>query len=96
MQKKLTDKLQLLLALLKRYIVLVVIILFGAMYGYLIYTSGQEAAKQPSETKVNEQFQGVSRPKLDENVASQLYELESQNIEVKSLFDEARNNPFSE
>lgn len=96
MQKKLTNKLQLLLALLKRYIVIIVIILFGAMYGYLIYTSGQEAARQPSESKVNEQFQGTSRPKLDESIANQLHELETQNIEVKSLFDEARDNPFSE
>jgi hypothetical protein len=96
MLKKLTDKLLQLLVLFKRYKVLVVLVLFGSMYGYLIYTSGQQAARQPSETKINEQFQGVSSPKLDKNVAQQLYELESQNIEIKSLFDEARNNPFSE
>ena len=94
--KRITDLLKNLLVFGRRYIVLVVIVLFGAMYGYLIYTSGQEAAKLPSEAKINEQFQGVSRPKINQQVAEQLYELESQNIEVKTLFDEARNNPFSE
>lgn len=96
MLKKLTDQLVKLLYLLKKYVVLVIIILFGGMYGYLIYTSGQEASRVPSEVKINEQFQGASRPKIDKNVAEQLHELESQNIEIKSLFDEARNNPFSE
>jgi hypothetical protein len=96
MLKKLTDKLQLLLTFLKSNVVLIVIILFGGMYGYLIFTSGREAAKQPSDQKINEKYKGASRPKINENIAQQLYDLESSNIEVKTLFDEARSNPFSE
>jgi hypothetical protein len=94
--KKITIQLQNMLAVLKRNVVLICFLIFGAMYGFLIYTSGQLAAKYPSEVKVNEQFQGASRPKLDESIARQLTELQDQNIEVKALFDEARQNPFAE
>jgi hypothetical protein len=88
--------LQKLVSLLKRNVVLICIVIFGSMYGFLIYTSSKVASQVPSESKVNEQFQGVSSPKVDEDVANQLLLLEDQNIEVKTLFDAARENPFAE
>jgi hypothetical protein len=88
--------LQKILGTFRQYIVILCIVIFGVMYGFLIYTSGKLASQTPSESKINEKFQGASRPKLDEAVADQLLELEDQNIEVKALFDEARENPFAE
>ena len=38
----------------------------------------------------------VKLPKIDENAVKNIEQLEDQNIEVQSLFNEARNNPFSE
>jgi hypothetical protein len=93
---KITPIIQKILLASKRYIVVICILIFGAMYAFLIYTSGKLASQTPSETKVNEKFQGVSRPKLDESIAQQLEELEDQNIEVRALFDDARENPFAE
>lgn len=94
--KQLQDKLQVLTVLGKRYIVLIVIIVFAAMYGFLIYTSSQQAERQPSEVEITTRFQGVKRPKVDESVARQLTQLEDQNIEIQTLFEAARSNPFAE
>lgn len=94
--KDLQAKLQIASAFLRRFMTLIVIVIFAAMYGYLIVTSGRQASQQPAEAQVNEKFQGVSRPKIDEAVAERLKQLEDQNIETKAIFEEARNNPFSE
>lgn len=93
---RIKPQLQKLTTLLKQYVVLICIVIFGSMYGFLIYTSGKLAERTPSEAKVSEQFQGSSRPRLDESVAQKLIELQDQNIEVKTLFEEARQNPFAE
>ena len=92
----LLEKLQPLLGNFRKYLTLIIILVFGVMYGYLVYTSGKLASEEPSETQVSEKFQGAKRPKIDESVAEQLSKLEEQNIQIKGIFDEARKNPFSE
>lgn len=80
----------------RQYVVIVVIIIFGSMYGFLIFTSGKQVENQPSDVQISEKFQGSSRPKIDDSIAQKLHELEDQNVEVKTIFEEARNNPFAE
>lgn len=94
--KDLQQKLLSLTALVKRYVVVLVMVIFGGMYGFLIYTSSQQAERQPSEVEISNKFQGAKRPKLDESIAQQLTQLEDQNIEIQTLFEEARSNPFAE
>lgn len=94
--EKLLPYAQKITGLLKRYAVVLCTIVFGAMYGYLVYTAGQQAELQPSETAVNEAYKGAARPRLDAGVAQQLEQLEASNVEVQAIFNEARNNPFSE
>lgn len=81
---------------LKKYTVILVVVIFGAMYGLLINTSSQFAKQEPTQVEIDEKFQGASRPKIDEAAARKLTELQAQNIEIQTLFNEARNNPFSE
>lgn len=83
-------------AFFQRYVVVICFVVFGAMYGYIIFASGQQASKQPSDAEVNNRFQATKRPKLDDAAAETLRKLSDQNVEVKALFDEARSNPFSE
>lgn len=85
------------LAVFKQYAIIIVVIMFGALYGYLIYHAGQQAELEPSQSDVNESFKGSSRPRLDPAVAEQMRALqESPNNELRAIFDDARNNPFSE
>ncbi len=82
--------------ILKQNIVLICIVTFGAMYTYLVYTSGQIAKKQPTDTAINQVYQGSSRPKIDSAIVAKLEELQDENIEVRTLFENARSNPFAE
>ncbi len=96
MIEKLKASLMKLAGILRTHVVIIFFVIFGAMYGFLIFTSGQQAANTPSETQINEKLKTAKRPKVDENAAKTLEELRDQSIEVQALFNEARNNPFSE
>lgn len=93
---KLQAQLQKITGYFRRYVVIICFLIFGAMYGYLIYTSGQQVASEPSEDQISTQFTGAKRPKVDEDAAETLVRLQDQNIEVQTLFNDARNNPFAE
>lgn len=80
----------------KRYAVVIFIVILVGIYGFLVYRINVLTQTEPSETAVNEQLQTVQRPKVDQNAIDKIQKLQNQNVEVKSLFDQARNNPFSE
>ena len=80
----------------RRYIPTMVFVIFGGMCALLVWTSGQQALREPAKGKVLDQVNSSSRPNLDDNIAQTLQNLEDQNIEVKALFEESRNNPFAE
>ncbi|MBA2279096.1 hypothetical protein H0V99_01480 [Candidatus Saccharibacteria bacterium] len=93
---KLNKQLHELLPKLKHYVPLLCILAFGVMYSYLLYTSGKLVKQEPSEFKIGQVYQGTPRPKIDAEVAKKLNDLQDQNIEVQTLFENARNNPFAE
>ncbi len=66
------------------------------LVGFLIFRINQLATAEPSEAMIEEKLQAVARPKLDQAVVDRIQQLQDQNVEVKSLFDQARNNPFDE
>lgn len=81
---------------LEAYVPMFVFIIFAGMCGYIIWTSSQQALREPPEGAVLDQISSSSRPELDDKAAETLQNLEDQNIEVKTLFEESRNNPFAE
>jgi hypothetical protein len=66
------------------------------LIGFLVFRINQLASAEPSEATIDEKLQTVTRPKLDQGVIDRIQQLQDQNVEVQSLFDEARNNPFDE
>ncbi len=66
--------------------------LFGC-YGYLITRIGTYTSREPS-AQVSEQ--AIKRLTIDEDSINKIEDLEDQNVEVRALFERARNNPFSE
>ena len=89
-------RLGLIKAMLNKYrtflIMMIVIGLFGFIF-YRIVTYNQVA---PSDTAIEEQLSNSQRPKIDKTVVDKLQNLETQNIQVQSLFNQARDNPFKE
>ncbi len=94
--KKLAEKIKPLFRFLKRYAVLIFIVAIVGIYGFLVFRINSLVQTEPSEDAVTEKLQNVKRPKIDQSAIDKIQQLQGQNIEVKSLFDQARNNPFSE
>jgi hypothetical protein len=76
--------------------VIICFVIFGAMYGYLAYTSTNQASRTPTDAEITEKLQSGKRTKLNDSAAKALQDLSDQNVEIQALFDEARQNPFAE
>lgn len=94
--EKLLPKIQPLLLLFKKYGSFVVVIAFLGLYVYLVQYIGGLIQDEPSQATVDSTIKPVNRLKIDQDAVQKMTELESQNIEIQSLFDQARQNPFTE
>jgi hypothetical protein len=94
--KELANKLKPLISKLQRYIVLIFIAVLVGMYGFLVLRINQFSAAEPSDEAVTEKLQGSQRPRIDQSMVDKITQLQGQNIEVQSLFKQARDNPFNE
>lgn len=90
------NKLTPLLVQLRRYSVFIFILAFLSIYVFLVQRIGYLIQDEPTQAVSESQVKPISRLKIDQNAVQQITDLESQNIEVKSLFDQARQNPFTE
>ena len=72
-----------------------ILIVLG-VFGFIVYRISYFNSAEPTETAIEEQLKTSSRPKIDKAIVEKLVNLESDNIQVKSLFNQVRENPFSE
>lgn len=84
------------LARLRKYLALVVFMIFMGMYGFLVLRINTLASAKPSDAAVTEKLKTVQRPRVDERAAEKMQKLEDQNVSIQTLFNEARQNPFAE
>jgi len=80
----------------KRYVAMIFIACLVGACGFLVLRINTLASSEPSDDAVAEKLKTVQRPKLDQAAVDKIEQLKDQNIEVQSLFDQARQNPFSE
>ena len=93
---KILDKIQPLTAAFKRYRLTIFIVTFLGIYVFLIMRISTLVNSEPTLQAVSEQMEAVDRLELDQESIDRLMTLEEQNIEVKALFEQARDNPFTE
>lgn len=94
--KDLPAKIRPALQFVKRYVVFIFVIIILLIFGFFVFRINQFSQTEPDETAVQEKLQTVQRPKIDQAVIDKIQQLQDQNIQIQSLFDQARNNPFSE
>lgn len=94
--KAIPVKLSPILSGLRKYATILFILSISLMYAFLILRINQLAQSEPNEDSVTERLETITRPKIDEESAAKLEALEDQNVQVKTLFNQARSNPFSE
>ncbi|HEY5152554.1 MAG TPA: hypothetical protein VII55_01125 [Candidatus Saccharimonadales bacterium] len=72
-------------------------LLFVALiYGFVLLRINTLGNAQPSSDAVTSQVQAARIPHIDQPVVQQLQSLQDNSVSVKSLFNQARANPFQE
>ena|SRR3989344_1969807 len=94
--KDILAKISPILQLIRRYIVFIYVVALLIILCFFVFRINQLSHIMPTDDAVNEKLQTVQRPRIDQAVLDKIQELQNQNIQVQSLFNEARSNPFSE
>ncbi|HTE57218.1 MAG TPA: hypothetical protein VK694_00585 [Verrucomicrobiae bacterium] len=94
--KTITTKLAPLAQKLRKYTVFIFVMFFLGLYAFMLLRINTLTRQEPSDEAITEKLQTVKRPKLDKKLAEKIENLQAQNVEVKSLFEQARQNPFAE
>lgn len=81
---------------LKKYTLFICILAVLGIYLFLVWQIRHLATLEPSSTDVTNKLNELNTPKLDQDAVDKILQLEDQNIEVQTLFNEARQNPFQE
>lgn len=81
---------------LNQYRIFIFVLIFLGIYLYLVQHIGTLIQTEPTPITTETDLKPVTRLKVDQESVKQMTQLESQNIEVKTLFDNARGNPFTE
>jgi hypothetical protein len=71
------------------------LLLVAALYGFLLLRIMTLSNAQPDSTDVSGEISKLT-PHIDEKAASQLQGLKDNSVNVRTLFNDARNNPFGE
>lgn len=81
---------------LKRHFWIILFVLIGGLYGLLIFNINKFNRQEPDNATVAQRIEQVPRPRIDTQTAEKLKKLEDNSQEVRSLFQDARDNPFTE
>lgn len=80
----------------KRYRVTLFMLAFLGIYTFLVIHINALTNREPDPVELAARKQTTKRLTIDQDSIDRILELEEQNIEVKTLFEQARNNPFNE
>ena len=81
---------------LRRYVVVVFVVVLIGIYSFLVFRINGLTRSEPSDEAVQEKLQTVIRPKIDQSSVDKIQQLQDNSVEVQSLFQQARDNPFQE
>jgi Na+/melibiose symporter-like transporter len=78
----------------QKYLGFVAVIAVLLIYGFIMLRISTLSNIEPTDEAVNEKVGTVKRLKIDEATIKKIEQLHDQNVNVQSLFDSARDNPF--
>ncbi|HEX8226827.1 MAG TPA: hypothetical protein VF572_03070 [Candidatus Saccharimonadales bacterium] len=80
----------------QKYAVPLFILFLIGIYGFLAWRIVTLNQAQPDQTAVQAKLKSAGVPHVDPEVVSKIQQLQDNSVEVQTLFDEARTNPFQE
>ena len=78
----------------RRFSVVGFVVFVALLYGFLFLRINGLNDIQPSSDSVTGQVQAAGVPHIDESVVKQLESLHDNSVNVRTLFNDARKNPF--
>lgn len=81
---------------LREYVVFISILAVLGLFGFIVIQVRSVANIEPSQAQVMEKLNELNPPRVDQDAIDKIQQLEDANIEVKTLFEEARDNPFQD
>jgi hypothetical protein len=92
----LIDKAAVILKQFRRYSFVLFLVFVALIYGFVLLRIDSLSNAQPSADAVSSQVQAANIPHIDPALVQQLQSLQDNSVSVKSLFNQARANPFQE
>lgn len=94
--RNITAQLTIVLKALKRYALLWFVLFLAGVYGFVCFQIYNASKAQPADADITTQEQSAAAPRIDASVVDQILALQDHSVNVKTLFEQARKNPFSE
>lgn len=94
--KLLKAKIPQILKTLRRYRLLIFIVVLVSIYSFLVYRINVLNNQTPNQDDITAKLQKSQSPKIDQSVVDKIKRLQDNSVDVQSLFNQARNNPFQE
>ncbi len=80
----------------RRYILPIFLIFLLGIYSFLAWRVLTLNQVEPDQSVVTAKLQTAGVPHIDPDALSKIQQLQDNSVEVQSLFDQARSNPFQE
>jgi hypothetical protein len=77
------------------YVPIIFFVVIALVYGFVLLRIGMLSSAAPTDDDVSSNISQLT-PHIDKNAAHQLQSLEDHNVNVQTLFNQARGNPFGE
>lgn len=90
------EKLSAVRQVLARFAPVLLIIIVVSVYSGLILYVNNLTIVAVDDDEVIEMLEITTRPQIDQQAVNAIEALQDQNIQIESLFEEARDNPFAE
>jgi len=78
------------------YAFVIFLVFVSVLYGIIFYQINSLSNAQPSSQDISKQVKAAQLPRIDPAVVNQLQSLQDNSVNVQTLFNEARSNPFQE
>lgn len=88
------QKLQYLFETAQKYSMTIFLTLIAVVYGFVFYQINSLNSRQPSQTQIDKYVRASHSPHVDKTVIKQLESLKDNSVNVQTLFDNSRDNPF--
>lgn len=80
----------------KPYVGVMFFLFFAVVYGFIVSQINKYSAPVVDETEVISEAKSSPTPRIDKDAAAKLESLEDNSVNVQTLFEEGRTNPFEE